>query len=147
MSWTADVRGFTSGTPFRPAAPNIATHNAQAQAADPGSLLNFYKAMLALRNTQPALARGRYEAPLAQGRVLSFQRAYQGQRVLVVINYGQEAAKVALSGLTARRQLRPLYPTAATPPGRAPVPAPRVDPAGRLTLMAAPLSVQVFRLR
>jgi len=146
MSWTGDARGFSSGTPFRPAAPNIATHNAQAQAADPGSLLNFYKAMLALRNTQPALARGSYEAPLAQGRVLSFQRAYRGERVLVVINYGQEAAQVALAGLSAKRPLRRLHPTASTPE-RPPMPAPRVDATGRLTLTAAPLSVQVFRLR
>lgn len=159
MSWTADARGFTTGTPFRPVSPNIATHNAQAQAADPGSLLNFYKAMLALRNTQPALARGSYEAPLAQGRVLSFQRAYRGQRVLVVINYGQEAARVELPGLPARARLKTLYPaagsTAARPLADAPAAAtavsaasaPTADASGRLTLDAAPRSLQVFRLR
>lgn len=144
MSWSATSAGFSTGTPFRPASPNIATHNAQAQAADPGSLLNFYKAMLALRNSQPAIARGRYEAPLAQGQVLSFQRAYQGQRVLVVINYGTDAAEVALPGLPTKARLRPLYPQR---PSSSAAAAATVDARGQLTLTAAPLSVQVFRLR
>lgn len=143
MSWTADARGFTAGTPFRPTAPNIATHNAQAQAADPGSLLNFYRAMLALRNGQPAIARGTYEAPFAQGRVLSFQRAYRGQRVLVVINYGSDAAELSLSGLPPTTRLRTLHPAARDAGGTALA----TDGRGRLSLTAAPLSVQVFRLR
>jgi len=142
MSWTADARGFTSGTPFRPVSPNIATHNAQAQAADPGSLLNFYKAMLALRNGQPAIARGSYEAPFAQGRVLGFQRAYKGQRVLVVINYGQDAAEVPLTALPPKARWAALHP--APSPASTPLAA---DAQGRLTLHAAPRSVQVFRLR
>ena len=50
--------GFTRGTPFRPVAPNVATHNVQTQRADPGSILNFYRAMLALRNTRASIARG-----------------------------------------------------------------------------------------
>ena len=140
MSWSATPAGFSPGTPFRPASPNIATHNAQAQAADPGSLLNFYKAMLALRNGQPAIARGRYEAPLAQGQVLSFQRAYQGQRVLVVINYGRDAAEVSLPGLPSKARLRPLHPLRKSSAATA-------DARGQVTLSAPPLSVQVFRLR
>ncbi|MBO9686383.1 MAG: DUF3459 domain-containing protein [Mitsuaria chitosanitabida] len=111
MSWNADGQGFSAGKPFRPVSPNAASHNAQAQAADPGSLLNFYKAMLALRNSQPAIARGSYEAPLAQGQVLSFQRAWRGQRVLVVVNYGDEAA-TATPTLPAKARLASLYPAA-----------------------------------
>ncbi|HEY1396833.1 alpha-amylase family glycosyl hydrolase [Roseateles sp.] len=143
MSWSATSAGFSTGTPFRPASPNIATHNAQAQAADPGSLLNFYKAMLALRNSQPAIARGRYEAPLAQGQVLSFQRAYQGQRVLVVINYGREAAELSLPSLPPKARLRPLHPLRTSPAATAAT----ADARGQVTLSAPPLSVQVFRLR
>ncbi|ANH70204.1 hypothetical protein ABE85_02775 [Mitsuaria sp. 7] len=141
MSWTSEPGGFSTGTAFRPASPNIATHNAQAQAADPVSLLNFYKAMLALRNSQPAIARGRYEAPLAQGQVLSFQRVHKDQRVLVLINYGRDAAEVSLPGLPSKARLRPLYPQRPSSAVAA------VDARGRLTLTAAPLSVQVFRLR
>lgn len=148
MSWTPAPGGFSTGTPFRPASPNLSTHNAQAQAADPGSLLNFYKAMLALRNGQPAIARGRYEAPLAQGQVLSFQRAYKNERVLVVINYGRNATDVTLPGLPAKARLRTLHPQ--PPSGSATAihaGALAADARGRVTLTAAPLSVQVFRLR
>ncbi len=110
MSWTAEG-GFTRGQPFRPLSPNRASHNAQAQEADPASLLHFYRAMLALRNGQPSLARGSYEAPVAQGQVLAFQREWQGERTLVAINYGETAARLALpvaSGMV----LRQLYPAA-----------------------------------
>ncbi|RZI57073.1 MAG: DUF3459 domain-containing protein [Rubrivivax sp.] len=155
MSWAAETAGaagavgFSTGTPFRPASPNIATHNAQAQAADPGSLLNFYKTMLALRNSQPAIARGRYEVPLAQGQVLSFQRAYKDQRVLVVINYGRDPVEVALPRLPAKARLLALHASPAGTPAPAAAPARTVtaDSQGRLTLTAAPLSVQVFRVR
>lgn len=148
MSWTARSDGFSTGTPFRPVAPNIATHNAQAQAADPASLLNFYRSMLALRNSQPAIARGSYEAPLAQGRVLSFQRAWRGERVLVVINYGRDAADTTLPGLPAKARLRPLLRHAGAPaPAAASSEALRADARGQVSLTVAPLSVQVFRLR
>ncbi len=148
MSWTARADGFSTGTPFRPVSPNIATHNAQAQAADPGSLLNFYKAMLALRNSQPAIARGSYEAPLARGQVLSFQRAWRGERVLVVINYGRAAVDLELPGLPAKARLRPLLRHAGVPAPAAAAPdALRADARGQVSLTVAPLSVQVFRLR
>ncbi|ALV08106.1 Alpha amylase catalytic region [Roseateles depolymerans] len=110
MSWTAEG-GFSSAQPFRPLSPNRATHNAQAQAADPQSLLHFYRDMLALRNTQPSLARGSYEAPVAQGHVLAFQREWQGERTLVAINYGETPAQVTVP-TSAEVVLRPLYPAA-----------------------------------
>ena len=78
MSWTAQG-GFTTGQPFRPLSPNRAAHNAQTQAADPASLLHFYRAMLGLRNGETSLARGSYEHPVSQGHALAFQRAWQGE--------------------------------------------------------------------
>ncbi len=117
MSWTTEG-GFSSGQPFRPLSPNRATHNAQAQAADPQSLLHFYRDMLALRNTQPSLARGSYEQPVAQGQVLSFQREWQGERTLVAINYGQTPATLSVP-TTADVVLRQLYPVAAVANGAA----------------------------
>jgi len=53
MSWTGTA-GFTTGTPYRSLSGNVTSFNVQAQEADPASLLNFYKAMLALRNAHPA---------------------------------------------------------------------------------------------
>ena len=111
MSWTADARtaGFTTGQPFRPVAPNVATHNVAAQQADPGSLLNFYKALLRLRNMRPSIARGSFEHARADGLVLSFQRRLDGERTLVAINYGTQTAPLALPPLPEGAQLRPLF--------------------------------------
>jgi hypothetical protein len=43
MSWTADQSGFTSGTPWRALASNVATQNVAAS-ADPASIRAFYRA-------------------------------------------------------------------------------------------------------
>ncbi|MEJ6000226.1 alpha-amylase family glycosyl hydrolase [Paucibacter soli] len=131
MSWSADASGFSrSETPFRPASPNAASHNAQQQQADPNSILNFYKAMLRLRNGRPELTRGSYRLAFADGQVLGFERRLGGRLSLVLINYGEQARQIELGpqpgGLT--RQ----YPTAAT----------RAQQGRRFEL--PPQSVQVF---
>jgi alpha-amylase len=147
MSWTAEG-GFTTWQPFRPLSPNVASHNAEAQQADPASLLQFYRTMLALRNEQPSLARGSYEAPMARGHVVTFQREWQGQRTLVAINYGPTEASLPLT-LAASMSLRQLYPAN----GQTALSATRMtrdqeapDPTG-LVLTLPPQSVQVYRLR
>ncbi len=112
MSWTADphTAGFTRGTPFRPIAPNAATHNVAAQQADPASLLNFYKAMLRLRNTRPSIARGSFEQAVADGLVLSFERRLGNERTLVAINYGRDEAVLEVAQASAGAGLAALYP-------------------------------------
>ncbi|HEY8881520.1 MAG TPA: alpha-amylase family glycosyl hydrolase [Roseateles sp.] len=126
MSWTP-AGGFTSGQPFRPLSLNRSAHNAESQQRDPGSLFNFYRELIALRRTSPALTLGRYEADKVDGAVWSFQRVHGGERVLVAINYGDTPATVDLP-----TRGRPLYPKAAA--------AAR----GKATL--PPLSLRVFKL-
>lgn len=139
MSWGADGRGFTSAaTPFRPLAPNALSHNEQTQQRDPNSILNFYKAMLKLRKQDPALARGSYVEPSAQGQVLTFQRRLGKQISLVVINYGEVAGSASLSGLPAHAKLISAYPA-----GSASL---RTDKQGRLRLPVAALSVTVLKV-
>ncbi|MFO1327809.1 MAG: alpha-amylase family glycosyl hydrolase [Rubrivivax sp.] len=137
MSWSAEPRGagFTRGTPFRPLAPNHATHNVQAQRADAGSILNFYRALLKLRNGRASVRRGSYEHAFADGLVLGFQRRLGHERTLVLINYGTDAAEVRPPGLARGTRLRRLHAWPGTPGS---VHAPR------LTL--PPQSVQVFDL-
>jgi len=115
MSWTADAKaaGFSSGQPFRPVSPNAGTHNAAAQQRDPASLLNFYKAMLALRNTRPSLAQGSFEHSFAEGLVLGYQRALGAERTLVLTNYGAAPSRVTVRGLPGGALLRALWPAKA----------------------------------
>ncbi|MBB2485800.1 DUF3459 domain-containing protein [Mitsuaria sp. WAJ17] len=113
MSWSADARGFTQGRPFRAVSPNAATHNAQAQARDPASLLNHYRALIGLRRAQPALKRGDYVQAFQDGSVIGFQRRAEGQTLLVLINYGMQAWQGLPAGISADQRLRPLLRSAA----------------------------------
>ena len=112
MSWSADTQrgGFTTGTPFRPIAPNAARWNVAAQLADPHSLLSFYKSMLALRNSLPSLASGSYDAPQVQGRVMAYRRTLDAQTTLVVTNYGTRSATIRLDQLKPRAAFVPVFP-------------------------------------
>jgi len=136
MSWTP-TGGFTTGKAARAASTNLATHNAQAEQAAPDSMLAFYTAMLRLRNTLPAIARGSYLAPRVDGRVMSFQRAWQDQRAVVVLNYGEQAASAAVDGLPPNARLQRVFPAA-------PAPLATADAQGHADLAAAALSEQVF---
>ena len=110
MSWTADGSGFSRGQPFRALASNRSTHNVAAQRADPTSLLAHYRALIALRNQQPAIARGSLERAVAGGSTLSFQRRLDDQHLVMAYNTGRTPAAVALSGLPAGARLQPLLP-------------------------------------
>ncbi|HEY8709490.1 MAG TPA: alpha-amylase family glycosyl hydrolase [Burkholderiaceae bacterium] len=138
MSWTADPRtgGFTTGTPFRPASPNAATQNAAAQAADPNSLLAFYKAMLTLRNTLPPIAQGRYEAPFVSGKVMGYQRRVGTERTLVLINYDSATARIEVDGLPAGGTLLPAFPAGAN--------RLTITPAGTARIAIAAQAVRVY---
>jgi glycosidase len=137
MSWSAQPRsGFTTGTPFRPPAPNLATHNADDQRRDPRSLLNFYKAMIGLRNARASLARGSFEHSFAEGLVLGFQRRLDDEQTLVLINYGAREAMVPVPGLRPGARLQAVYPA----PGAVRL----ADGSGPLALTLAPRSVTVF---
>ena len=112
MSWTGEAgrAGFTSGTPYRALSANAATQHVQAQAAQPDSILNFYRAMIGLRNTRLSLSVGGYEKPLVQGRVAGWQRSQGSERTLVLINYGAQAATVRVNDLPASAVLSTLWP-------------------------------------
>lgn len=109
LPWTAQDpgRGFTTGTPWQSFADAPAGTNVAAQAADPGSLLATYRALIAARNGDPAL-RGGGAVPLATGSeaVGAWLRTTADRTVLVVANlsdapvttYGLELAAGPLCG-------------------------------------------------
>ena len=113
MSWTADTQraGFTSGTPYRALAANVATHNAATAQADSASLWHTYRELIQLRSRTDALAFGNYEQATVQGAALSFMRRSGNSRVVVALNYGAGAATVTVNGLPAGASLQALWPT------------------------------------
>jgi alpha-amylase len=112
MSWTSSTAnaGFTTSVPYRSLSANLATQNVAAEESDPNSLLNFYRAMLALRNGRVSLRDGAYAQPQVSGSMLSYQRRSPGETTLVLINYGTASASAALAGLGANATLAAKYP-------------------------------------
>jgi glycosidase len=110
MSWDAG-NGFSTHTPYRPAADNRATHNVAVEDGNPASLLNAYRALIHLRSATPALARGDFRAlSAADAPMLAFVRHLGDSRALVAINYASAPARIALDAGTAAIAWQPGYP-------------------------------------
>lgn len=90
MQWSRGPgAGFTRGTAWEPLQPDSLTVTVQAQDADPGSLLNLYRALIHLRASHPALADGEL-VPLTTGSdaVAAYLRRAGGRAALVLVNLG-----------------------------------------------------------
>jgi glycosidase len=99
MSWNAEAHaGFTTAAkPYRPNVTNWKSHNVAAQQAEPNSLLNWYRGLIALRNAEPALSIGTLTT-LSQrdAPIFAFSREHEGARLLVLINYAYREATLTL---------------------------------------------------
>lgn len=111
MSWdAAEVHGgFSTDTPFRKPAANWRSHDQASQEGKPGSLLQFYRRLLQVRNAAPGLCHGVYEAAHTQGSTMGFIRKDSSQSVLVVFNYGSQSAALPVRALSAHARLVPLW--------------------------------------
>ena len=97
MQWDASAfAGFSTAEPWLPLAEDFAANNVARQRAEPGSLLNLYKRLIALRRAGPALSQGAYRPLEADGDVLAYMREEAGERVLVALNFGAEGVALAL---------------------------------------------------
>ena len=76
----------------------MASCNVVAQSDNPGSMLSLYQALIGLRRSMPTLAVGYYRPVEASSDLLAYTREHQGQRVLVVLNFGREPASFDASG-------------------------------------------------
>jgi alpha-glucosidase len=88
MQWNGEAQaGFSSGKPWLPVHRNYPDRNVTVQNADPDSMLNFTKRLLALRKQLPALRRGDFTPLSTPPGLLAFLREADGQSVLVVMNF------------------------------------------------------------
>jgi len=93
MQWTDGPNaGFTTGVPWQPINSNYQQYNVLVEQQDPGSLLNWYKRLIDVRNQAPALRRGTHD-PLASSAspVLAFVRRHEQQTVLCLANTAPNA--------------------------------------------------------
>lgn len=99
MSWTGYPRtaGFTTGTPYHDVAINVASQNVAAEAGDPNSLLEYYRALYAVRRAHPVLGTGRMDLQSKAGDpVLVFRRYDQDDEVVVAINLSGMAQPLSI---------------------------------------------------
>jgi alpha-glucosidase len=89
MQWDDQPHaGFSQTEPWLPVHANFTHRNVAQQQVDPNSLLNFVKQLIQVRKAEPALQRGDFQPLVKDPRfILSFLRTYEGEQVLVVLNF------------------------------------------------------------
>ena len=90
IPWERDAAnaGFTTGTPWLPIGEDHPDRAGEVQNADPASLLNLTRRLIALRAANPALAVGTMTVGRATDSLLIFERAYGTQRLCCAFNLG-----------------------------------------------------------
>ena len=93
MQWDDSPNaGFTAGTPWLKVNPNYTAINARAELADPDSVFHYYRRLIALRKQYPVFVEGDFTLLEAEHpRLFVYRRAWQGEELLVVCNFGGEA--------------------------------------------------------
>jgi len=106
MQWTPGPNaGFSTSEPWLPVADDAATVNVQVERDDPDSLLSFYRALLSLRRQEEALSVGSLTLLDLPPDVLGFERAANGRRFTVLLNFSAEQQSLQLPERSPRRML------------------------------------------
>ena len=108
MQWTAGPNaGFTTGTPWLGVNANHATINVAAAERDTGSVLHYFRRMVALRRAEPTLVYGRYELlDRDNPDVFAYTRTLGGRTLLVALSFDTAGGRTAVpAGYTVRRTL------------------------------------------
>jgi alpha-glucosidase len=97
MQWNASpCAGFsTAAAPWLPLSDDFARDNVANLDADERSILNLYKALIALRKRLPALTSGDYVPIAAEGDLLLYRRQGEDSAVAIALNLGAEPVFIA----------------------------------------------------
>ncbi len=100
MQWNATANaGFSDGKPWLPVPPTYTQVNVADEERNPNSLLNWYKALIALKKTNSAFAHGNnVMLDTANTKVLSWLRQTpSGRQVVISANFTPEPQTVNLT--------------------------------------------------
>jgi alpha-amylase len=88
MQWSDEKgAGFTSGMPWEPINADYVLINVAKQTRQSNSLLQYYRKLIQLRNTHPALRVGKtYIAETESEQLVSYLRASQEETILIIVN-------------------------------------------------------------
>ncbi len=91
MQWdNTKNAGFTKGSPWLKLNPDYVQRNVKAQLANPNSILNYYKKLIALRQSWSSLRRGKLTLLGGDPSVLAYVRSEQDDPILVLLNMSEE---------------------------------------------------------
>jgi len=97
MQWSGGAgAGFTTGEPWLPVGEEAGRVNVEAQRGDEGSMLAFYRRLLALRRAEPALQIGEYVPAGQRGNLFAYLRELEDRCFLVAVNLGVTRARLAI---------------------------------------------------
>jgi alpha-glucosidase len=94
MQWDGSPNaGFSNGVPWLPIGGGDCV-NVVDQDREASSMLTFYKRLLALRRSEPALVGGSIERVVASGNVLTYERRLGSDRFFIALNMAGADAPV-----------------------------------------------------
>ncbi|MFO1062609.1 MAG: alpha-amylase family glycosyl hydrolase [Pirellulales bacterium] len=94
MQWDSqEFAGFSTVEPWLPQADDARLHNVQYLREQERSILSLYRRLIELRRSEPALSIGSYRPLPAEGDVLAYARREGDCQMVVVLNFGSEAAE------------------------------------------------------
>lgn len=101
MQWQdKENAGFTDGRPWLPVNENYRDINVEKQECEYGSILNFYRRLIAFRKSEKykeILTYGTFEPMYKDtGTVFAYKRELQGRKLAVICNYSSQIAEVEL---------------------------------------------------
>ncbi len=98
MPWTSEMTfaGFSDVKPWLPIAVDHKAIAVDAQDSDPGSVLAFYRRMLAFRRRHPALAKGSFEIGPTAAEYVSFTRETADETLFCAFNLSDAGQTVTL---------------------------------------------------
>ena len=100
VQWdSSEHAGFTTGTPWIGVNPDHVTVNAEAERADPRSVLHHYRRLIALRHDDVTVRLGDFTMLLPDDpHVYAFTRELDGDALLVLGNFSAEEQPVEVPG-------------------------------------------------
>ena len=102
IPWDASPNHGWGPDPWLPWPPEPEVRNAESLKADESSILHLYRRMLELRRGTPALRLGSFRVLESPAGTLLYERAFDGERYVVVINFSGSVVRFG-DGATGRR--------------------------------------------
>ncbi len=96
MQWDErPFAGFSSREPWLPLSPDHERRNVSVMRADKSSILLLVRELLHYRRAHEALKRGEWRPLGADDHVLSYERIFGDERIVVLLNFSHETQRVA----------------------------------------------------